>query len=308
MMALSDKQYEELDAKYAAEREPFDTRVKHYPLLEKVIDGEVTFENSALELSGKFMRTLEMVRTLGKMPVPGSFPDSGMRAENYMKELMSFVRMVEDLGTTTIPVAEDAFNDYLAGRKKIRDTDWPGTNEVFDMLWAASKMLDRDVRKLYAPALFRENPRLFREVYADMSLEERAYTEARLYRMLSAGIFSGKAGIDELALKQSLNEPELRRQFDKYIDNVIAYATGGKVKDPATMRDHGPDESFMRSIEERLEPPITQQLRDQFRSLLARDAIRHETEGKTYDYTSNEPIRRAIEQKIEDIPALRDKR
>lgn len=300
MMALSDEEYKRLDAAYSDRRKFFDSKREQYPLLEDVIQGDDSFTRHALDLDKWFLRQTS------------KFFINSREALEYVDEIKSFSAMMEGLCSARIPPDTTALIFVIVTRlKTIRDTDWPAINGVFDMLWACSKLLDRNVRKLYAPTLFQKNPRLFREVYADMSLEERAYTEARLYRMLDAGIFSGKAGIDEIALKQGLAEPELRRQFDRYIDNMVASALGGKVKDPATMRYVEPDESFMRSIEERLEPPLTPQMREErveFRTLLAEDVTLQETEGKTFDYASNEPIRRAIERKIKNIPALRDKR
>lgn len=292
-MALSDEEYKRLDAEYAAKREHFDSRVKHYSLLEDVINGKATFENRALELSREFRKLLPKI--------PGNL----LNGQDYMKKLMSFIGMIENLYPARIPISEQAFRDYLTGKRRMRKEDWPGTNEVFDHLGAVSKMLDRKVRKLYAPTLFQENPRLFREVYADMSLEERAYTEHRLYKMLGAGIFS-RLGIDEITLQRFLHEPLLQSQFDTYIDNVIASVTGNKVKNPVTMRYHGPNEGFMRTIEERLEPPIGENEKAEFRRSLFWKSLWEK--GKVFDYTSNERLCRAVEKKIEDIPGLRKKR
>lgn len=100
----------------------------------------------------------------------------------------------------------------------------------------------------------------------------------------------------------------MQRLFDKYIDNVTAYVNHEKLPHPVTGRHVEPDESFMRAIEEKFEPPITPALKDGFRNELVSQMASLLHKGKTFDYTTNDQLRRAVEKMIEDIPALKKKR
>lgn len=90
----------------------------------------------------------------------------------------------------------------------------------------------------------------------------------------------------------------LRMVFDNYIDNVTAYVNKEKVKHRVTGQHVEPNEKLMRSIEEKLEPPITPLQKDEFRNETVNLMASLLHRGRTFDYTSNEQLRRAVELKL----------
>ena len=85
------------------------------------------------------------------------------------------------------------------------------------------------------------------------------------------------------------------RLCSKYIDNVKAYVTREMVVDAAG-REHAPDERMMRSIEDKIEIPEAR--KDDFRHELMNYIAALHLEGKTFVYTENERLRRALELKL----------
>jgi serine protein kinase len=94
----------------------------------------------------------------------------------------------------------------------------------------------------------------------------------------------------------SADPEQIRKLCSNYIDNLRAYTLKEKVKDPFTGKDIDPDERFMRSIEERI--GITENRKDDFRREIMNYIAALAIENKTFDYTMNERLRRALELKL----------
>ncbi len=92
-------------------------------------------------------------------------------------------------------------------------------------------------------------------------------------------------------------DPErIRKLCGNYIDSLRAYTLKEKVKDPFTGKDMDPDERLMRSIEERIS--ITENRKDDFRREIMNFIAALAIENKTFDYTMNERLHRALELKL----------
>ncbi len=96
------------------------------------------------------------------------------------------------------------------------------------------------------------------------------------------------------------DEDAFQRLFDNYIDNVTAYVNSQKVKNPATGKYDDPNERLMRSIEEKLEPPVGQTQAREFRNEVVNHMASLLHRGKKFDYTSDDQLRRAVELKLFD--------
>jgi hypothetical protein len=81
-----------------------------------------------------------------------------------------------------------------------------------------------------------------------------------------------------------------------YIDNVKAYTQKEKVKNRYTGQDEEPDERLMRSIEEKIDIPESR--KDDFRREIMNYIGALAVEGKKFDYSTNERLHRALEQKL----------
>ena len=93
-------------------------------------------------------------------------------------------------------------------------------------------------------------------------------------------------------------EETLQRVFDNYIDNVTAYVNREKLPHPVTKRPVEPNERLMRAIEEKLEPPITPLQKDEFRNEVVNHMASLLHKGKTFNYTTNDQLRLAVELKL----------
>jgi serine protein kinase len=87
----------------------------------------------------------------------------------------------------------------------------------------------------------------------------------------------------------------LERLCAKYLDNVRAYTTREKVLD-AGGAPADPDERLMRSIEEKVD--ISEGRKDDFRHELMNFISSVEAEGRTFDWTRNRRLARALELKV----------
>ncbi len=86
----------------------------------------------------------------------------------------------------------------------------------------------------------------------------------------------------------------LERLCAKYLDNVRAHTSRQKVLDPQG-KPADPDERLMRAIEEKIE--ISEGRRDDFRHELMNFVAAVEREGRTFDWTQNKRLARALELK-----------
>ncbi|QSG08293.1 PrkA family serine protein kinase [Halapricum desulfuricans] len=89
---------------------------------------------------------------------------------------------------------------------------------------------------------------------------------------------------------------EIRRQGEKYMDHVMAYIDDDTVEDEITGREQEPDETFLRSVEEKLELPRDR--KDDFRQEVANWVSRRAREGESFDPQDNDRLRRALERKL----------
>ncbi len=91
-------------------------------------------------------------------------------------------------------------------------------------------------------------------------------------------------------------EEAARTLFNNYLDNVEAYCSSSKMRDTMTDEDRDPDETLMRSIEEQI--GIADTTRKAFREEMLIRISSLARRGQSFDYTSNERLREAIEKKL----------
>jgi serine protein kinase len=84
--------------------------------------------------------------------------------------------------------------------------------------------------------------------------------------------------------------------LDNYLDNVEAYCNKTKLKDPITEEELEPDEKLMRSIEEQVGVPENGKRAFREEILIRISALARR--GQTFEYTSHERLREAIEKKL----------
>ena len=94
----------------------------------------------------------------------------------------------------------------------------------------------------------------------------------------------------------SADEEAIARLCANYIDNVRAYTLKEKVKNRYTGRDEEPDERLMRSIEEKIDIPESRKadFRREIMNYIGALAV----EGRTFNYKTNERLRKALESKL----------
>jgi serine protein kinase len=89
---------------------------------------------------------------------------------------------------------------------------------------------------------------------------------------------------------------EIRRQGEKYMDHVMAYIGDDTVEDEITGQEAEPDETFLRSVEEKLDIP--EDRKDDFRQEVSNWVSRRAREGEAFNPDDNERLRRALERKL----------
>ncbi|WP_311171506.1 PrkA family serine protein kinase [Halobellus ordinarius] len=89
---------------------------------------------------------------------------------------------------------------------------------------------------------------------------------------------------------------EIQRQGEKYMDHVMAYIDDDTVEDELTGRDQDPDETFLRSVEEKLEIP--EDRKNDFRQEVSNWVSRRARDGTSFDPQDNDRLRRALERKL----------
>ena len=85
---------------------------------------------------------------------------------------------------------------------------------------------------------------------------------------------------------------------ENYIDNIKAYTQRQKVHNRVTGQPEEPNETLMRSIEEKLEPSVSESAKRDFRSEIMNSIGALSLEGKRFDYTNNPRLRKALEKKL----------
>jgi serine protein kinase len=107
---------------------------------------------------------------------------------------------------------------------------------------------------------------------------------------------------DEMAKKEVQRafvysyEESARTLLSNYLDNVEAYCNKTKLRDPITDEEMEPDEHLMRSIEEQI--GITENAKRSFREEILIRISSLARKGLTFDYTSHERLKEAIEKKL----------
>ncbi|HET8911156.1 MAG TPA: PrkA family serine protein kinase [Ktedonobacteraceae bacterium] len=107
---------------------------------------------------------------------------------------------------------------------------------------------------------------------------------------------------DEMARKEVQRafvysyEESARTLLNNYLDNVEAYCNKTKLRDPITDEDMEPDEHLMRSIEEQI--GITENAKRSFREEILIRISSLARKNMTFDYTSHERLKEAIEKKL----------
>ncbi|QFU83812.1 PrkA family serine protein kinase [Natronorubrum aibiense] len=89
---------------------------------------------------------------------------------------------------------------------------------------------------------------------------------------------------------------EIQRQGEKYMDHVMAYIDDDTIEDELTGREQEPDETFLRSVEEKLDVP--EDRKDDFRQEVSNWVSRRAREGEAFNPQDNERLRRALERKL----------
>ena len=92
------------------------------------------------------------------------------------------------------------------------------------------------------------------------------------------------------------DDSALKRLCSNYIDNLRAYVLKERVKNAFTSAYEEPDERMMRSVEEKIDIPPSR--KDDFRRELMNYIAGQALDGKTFDYTMNERLHRALELKL----------
>ena len=94
----------------------------------------------------------------------------------------------------------------------------------------------------------------------------------------------------------SADEDAIKRLCSNYVDNIKAYTQKEKVKNKFTGADEEPDERMMRSIEEKI--GIPENRKDDFRREIMNYIGALAIEGKTFDYSTNVRLQKALELKL----------
>lgn len=91
-------------------------------------------------------------------------------------------------------------------------------------------------------------------------------------------------------------EESARTMLNNYLDNVEAFCNKTKLRDPITDEEMEPDEHLMRSIEEQI--GVSENAKRSFREEILIRISSLARKGLTFDYTSHERLKEAIEKKL----------
>jgi serine protein kinase len=107
---------------------------------------------------------------------------------------------------------------------------------------------------------------------------------------------------DEIAKKEVQRafvysyEEQARTLLNNYLDNVESYCNKTKLRDPITDEEMDPDEHLMRSIEEQI--GVSENAKRPFREEILIRISSLARKGQSFDYTSHERLKEAIEKKL----------
>lgn len=91
-------------------------------------------------------------------------------------------------------------------------------------------------------------------------------------------------------------EESAKTLLNNYLDNVEAFCNRHKIIDPITEEEMEPDEKLMRSIEEQI--GVTENAKKTFREEILIRLSSMARRGQSFDYSSHERLREAIERKL----------
>jgi serine protein kinase len=122
--------------------------------------------------------------------------------------------------------------------------------------------------------------------------------QKRRYRQLMTVVKDEYAEItkNEVQRAISADEDAIKKLCSNYIDNVKASTQREKVKNKYTGELEEPNEKLMRSIEEKIAIPESR--KDDFRREIMNYIGALAIDGKSFDYTTNERLHRALELKL----------
>jgi len=122
-----------------------------------------------------------------------------------------------------------------------------------------------------------------RERYLNLiSLARKEYDELAKIEVQRAFVYS----FEEMA----------RTMCNNYLDSVEAFCNKERIKDPITEEEMDPDEQLMRSIEEQI--GISENAKNTFRQEILIRISSYARKGKSFEYSSHERLKEAIEKKI----------
>ncbi len=107
---------------------------------------------------------------------------------------------------------------------------------------------------------------------------------------------------DEMAKKEVQRafvyafEESAKTLLNNYLDNVETYCRKENLRDPLTDEQVDPDEKLMRSIEEQI--GVTENGKGSFRESILMSMASLSRRGKSFEYTSDERLKEAIEKKL----------
>ncbi len=91
-------------------------------------------------------------------------------------------------------------------------------------------------------------------------------------------------------------EESAKTVLNNYLDNVEAYCRKDKIRDALTDEEVDPDERLMRSIEEQI--GVSENGKGSFRESILMSMASLARRGKSFEYTSDERLKEAIEKKL----------
>ncbi len=115
-------------------------------------------------------------------------------------------------------------------------------------------------------------------------------------------IHEARKEYDEMARKEVQRafvysyEESARTLLNNYLDNVEAYCNKTRLHDPITDEEMEPDEHLMRSIEEQIN--VSENSKRSFREEILIRISSLARKGQTFEYTSHERLKEAIEKKL----------
>ncbi len=105
-----------------------------------------------------------------------------------------------------------------------------------------------------------------------------------------------KRAVEDVREALAYDPEEIQSQGEKYLDHVMAYIDDDTIVDEVTGQDTNPDETFLRSVEEKLDIP--EDRKDDFRQEVSNWVSRRARRGESFNPTDNERLQRALEKKI----------